>query len=119
MHALIENDPGAHAEFAASSSSGPLVVTTVGPCPTCHTHHARSYHRTFPLTVGVGETAAESRGDLVRRLNMQRDALVDHWHRQVVERAIAERQAFLEAGALTRRATGKVDYRARTRQARS
>ena len=90
------DDPDGHAELAATSMSGPLVVTTVGPCPTCHTHHARSYHRTFPLTVGVGETAAEARGDLVRRLSMQRDALVDRWHRQGVERAIAEAQGFLE-----------------------
>jgi general stress protein 26 len=89
------NDPAFHAELAASRATGPVIVST-GACLSCHTHHARTYHRSFPTTFGEGETPAEAACDLIRLLSTQRDALVDRWHCLAVERAIADIRAFLE-----------------------
>ena len=90
------DDSLVHEEFPVSCPTCPALVTTTGPCPSCHTHHVRSYHRVFPTTVGAGESAIDAACDLIRRLMMQRDTVVDEWHRQVVERAIADAQLVLE-----------------------
>jgi general stress protein 26 len=89
------DDPQFHAELADMSPSEPVIATT-GACPSCHTHHARCHHRAFPTTFGCGEAPAEAARDLIRLLCLEQDALVDRWHRQTVERAIADVQAFLE-----------------------
>ena len=59
-------------------------------------YHTTLYHRAFPELCGEGETPQERAEDLIRRLTNEKDTQADTWHRESVERAIADIQAFRE-----------------------
>ena len=88
------DDRDVHAEIGLSNNEGPVVVRT-GLFPSCHTNHARCYHRAFPTALGLGETPRHAAEDLLRRLHSQKGTVTDRWHLDRVEAAIAEVQAFL------------------------
>ena len=71
------------------------VIITNDPCPSCSMEIFRCFHRTFSCTLGLGATTYEAAEELRRRLSSQRDTVVDHWHRNELEEAIADVQAFL------------------------
>jgi hypothetical protein len=59
-------------------------------------HEVRVHHRDWPELYGEGETTREAVQDLLRRLFSQWDCVVSNWHRQGLERVIAETQDFLD-----------------------
>ena len=70
-------------------------MVKTGPCPSCHTKHARCYHRTFPTALGLGESPRQAAEDLLRRLNSEKDTVEDGWHFSKVEAAIGDLRSFL------------------------
>ena len=76
------------------NEDGPMIVTN-DPCPACSTDIVRCFHKNFACTLGLGATPYTAAEDLLRRLTCQRDQVADHWHRNELEKAIADIEAFL------------------------
>jgi general stress protein 26 len=98
----VRENKAHHAKIDLISEGGPVKVR-IGPCPSCHTDHARCYHRNFPTALGIGETPRDAALNLLRRLQRQKDTVADRWHLDTVEAAIAEVQTFLASESSTPR----------------
>ncbi len=89
-------NPEFHAKIAMLGEYGP-VITTRAPCSSCGMFHTTLYHRAFPHLCGQGETPQDRKEDLVQRLAHEKEIDADTAHRESVERAIADIQAFRES----------------------
>ena len=83
-------------ENGSLTRSGPLVIVDAefSECP--GVHEIRFHHREWPELYGEGETTREAVKDLLRHLFTQRDCIASDWHRQNLQRVIAETQDFLD-----------------------
>ena len=73
------------------------VVVEAGNC-TCHTVHiAHIHHRNFPEIWAECETAAEGATRLSNLLSQELKATGDNWHRESIELAVADVQAYIDA----------------------
>ena len=75
--------------------SGPLVIVNGESSERSGVHEIRVHHREWPELYGEGETTREAVTDLLRHLFAQWDCVTSDWHRQNLERVIAEIQDFL------------------------
>ncbi len=74
---------------------GPLVIVDDEFSECLGVHEIRVYHHEWPELYGEGETPREAVKDLLRQLFTQMDCVASNWHRQILQRLIAETQNFL------------------------
>jgi hypothetical protein len=88
------------------TQSGSL-VTVRGESSVCSRTHAICVrHSHLPELYGEGETTQEAAKDLLRHLLFEAGWVVDNWHRQVLDPAIAEIRDFLNGSSQA----GKADF---------
>jgi len=75
--------------------NGPLVIVDDEFSECLGVHEIRVHHRDCPEVYGEGETPREAALDLLRRLFSEWDCVASVWHRQNLERIIAETEEFL------------------------
>ena len=73
------------------------VIAQTGECA-CHSVHiTRIHHRHFPEIRAECGTAAEGATHLSNHLARELEAAGDNWHRESIEQAVADVQAYIDA----------------------
>jgi quercetin dioxygenase-like cupin family protein len=76
-----------------------MVVVTEELCNACGTPRVNVHHQGFPEMVVSGESPRQAAGSLLTQLESNLDAVSDPTHREPVQRAIGDVQAYVSRGA--------------------
>ncbi|MHC5543010.1 hypothetical protein ACYOEI_32715 [Singulisphaera rosea] len=74
-----------------------LVVVEDGLCHQCAVSTKQIHHRNFPEIRAECGSALDGATHLARRLSLYREGAQNAWHRELLDRAIADVTSFLEA----------------------
>src|SRR5208282_3842644 len=72
------------------------IIVTESRCPSCSVHTVLVHHQTFPELQIEGLSAEKAAGHLVNRLGATLDSALDPLHREAIQLALADAQAFLD-----------------------
>ena len=72
------------------------IIVTESCCPSCSVHTVLVHHQTFPELQIEGLSAEKAAGHLVNRLGAALDSTLDPLHREAIQHALADAQAFLD-----------------------
>jgi len=72
------------------------IIVTESCCLACSVHTILVHHQTFPELRIEGLSAEKAAGHLVNRLGAALDSALDPLHREAIQLALADAQAFLD-----------------------
>jgi hypothetical protein len=72
------------------------IIVTESCCHTCSAHTVLVHHQTLPELQIEAPSAEKAAGHLVNRLRAALDSALDPLHREAIQLALADAQAFLD-----------------------
>jgi hypothetical protein len=77
------------------------IIVTESCCHTCSVHTVLVHHQTLPELQIEALSAEKAAGQLVNRLGAALDSALDPLHREAIQLALADAQAFLDREGAT------------------
>jgi hypothetical protein len=77
------------------------IIVTESCCRACSAQTVLVHHQTFPELRVEGMSAEQAAGHLANRLEATLDSTPDPWHREAIQVAITDTQAFLSRKGYT------------------